>query len=103
MVVAVHGELAAHLGGHEGVGDALLVEVVVQVGQVQAYVVADNHYCGACCEGRIHIHHAGVKAVAGIGGHLVAWTQVVVVPVPMTEGHEVAMFQLTAFGLAGGA
>ena len=103
MVVAVHGELASHLRGHEGVGDVLLVEVVVQVGQVQAYVVADDNDGGACCEGRIHVHHAGVKAVAGIGGHLVAWTQVVVVPVPMTEGHEVAVLELAALGLAGGA
>ena len=96
MVVEVHRELTAHLCGHERMGNTFTVEILVQVGQVETDVLANDIDCSATGQGGVHIHHTGIEAVAGVCGHLVAWLQSVVTMVPVAETYQVAMFQLTA-------
>ena len=102
MILAVHGELTAHLCGHEGVRNPFFVKVFIQIREVQADVVADDDDGRARGERRIHVHHAGIEAEGCIGGHLVTRLEAVITPVPMAESHEVPVFQLAALGLAGG-
>ena len=70
MVLDACGELVAHLRGHERMGDAILLEIIVQRDEVEPDFLGDDmHRCSAGKRG-IHIHHAGIEAIAGIGGHL---------------------------------
>ena len=94
MIIEVHRELTAHLCGHERMGDAFTVEVVVQVGQIQTDVLADDIDSSSTSQGRVHVHHTGVKTIAGIGGYLALRLQIVVAMVPVAEAYQVAMFQL---------
>ena len=97
MVVHL-GKLASHLCGHEGVGNMVSLEIVVQGYQVEAYFLGDDIHRGTSGQGRIHIHHAGIEAVAGIGSHMVAGLQVVVAAIPVAEHHQVTMLQHATLG-----
>ena len=97
------GKLVAHLCGHERVGDVVLLEVLVQGNQVEADLLGHDVNGGAAGEGGIHVHHAGIKAIAGIGGHPVLGLEVIVALIPVAEGHQVGMRQLAALGNARGA
>ena len=103
FVMEACGELITHLGGHERVGDAIGLEIVVQIRQVQAKIFRNDMHGGTRSKGRVHIHHTGVEAVARIGGNCVFGLQLVIALIPVAEGHEVAVLQLTALGNAGGA
>ena len=102
-VVHIRGKLVAHLRGDERVGDAVGVEVFVEVRQVEADVFTYYIYGGAAGQRGIHIHHAGVEAVAGIGGHMTLGRQPVVALIPVAEADEVAVLQLAALGHTGRA
>ena len=94
MVLDARGELVAHLRGHERMGDAILLEVIVQRDEVESDFLRDDmHRCSACERG-IHIHHAGIEAIAGIGGHLVLGFQIVETLIPVAESHEVGVSEL---------
>ena len=94
MVLDIGRELVTHLGSDERVGNALRVEIVVEVGQVETDVFPDNMDAGAACQCRVKIHHAGVEAVAGICRHAICRGQTIESLIPMTESHQVAVFQL---------
>ena len=100
MVVKVHRKLTAHLCGHKRMGNAFAIEVVVQVGQVQTDVLANDINGSTMGESGVHIHHTGIEAVAGVCSHLALRFQVVVAMVPMAEAHQIAVFQLTALRCA---
>ena len=103
MVIDIRGKLIAHLCRDERVGDVVGVEIVVKVGQVQADVLADYIDCSATSKGRIHVHHAGIEAIAGVRCHMTLRCQPVVTLIPMTEGDEIAVRQLAALRHAGRA
>ena len=84
-------------------GDAVPLEVVVQGNQVQANLLGDDVHRSATGQRRIHIHHAGIEAVAGIGCHLVLRFETIITLVPMAEADKVAMRQLTPLGDTRGA
>ena len=103
MVIDIRGKLIAHLCRDERVGDVVGVEIVVKVGQVQAYVLAYDIDRSATSKGRIHVHHAGIEAIAGVRCHMTLRGKPVVTLIPMTEGDQVAVRQLAALGHAGRA
>ena len=100
VVIAVHRKLTTHLRGHERMGHPFLVKICIQVWKVQSYVVTHNHYGSTCGKCGIHIHHAGIEAIAGVCCHLVTRFEVVVTLIPMAETYKIAMLQLTALRLA---
>ena len=105
MVVDIRGKLIAYLCRDERVGDVVGVEIVVKVGQVQADVLADDIDRSTTSKGGIHVHHAGVEAIAGVRCHMTLRSKPVIALVPMTEGDEVAVRQLASLrhtGRAGG-
>jgi len=98
MVLDIGGELVAHLRGDERMGDALAVEVFVQVRQIQADVVPYDVDTRSAGQGGVKVHHADIKTVAGVGGHLVARSQLIVFLIALAESHYVAVLNLAAFG-----
>ncbi len=102
MIIHIGGKLEAHLGGHEGMRYIVFVEIFIQIGKVETDVVAHNVDAGAASQSGIHIHHAGVEAIAGVGCHTVVGSETVIALIPMTEGHQVAVLQLTALRRACG-
>ena len=55
-------------------------------------------YRGTAGQCRIHVHHACIKAITCIGGHLVSWFKPIVTLVPVAESHQVAVSQLASLG-----
>ena len=102
LVVEVDGKLTAHLRGHERMGDAFTVEVVVEVGQVETDVLANDIDGSTTGQSGVHVHHTSVETVAGIGCHLAFRLQVVVAMVPVAEADQIAMFQLATLRCACG-
>ena len=100
VVLDVGGKLVAHLRRHKRVGDIVLLEVVVQGHQIEAQLLWHDVYTGATGQGGVHIHHTGIKAITGIGGHAVLRLQTVETLVPMAEADEVAVSELAALGYA---
>ena len=98
VVLDTSGKLVTHLCCHERVGDAVLLEVVVQGDEIQTQFLGHDIDRSAASQRGVHVHHVGVKTVAGIGCHLAVPIEVVHVVVPVAEGHEVAVCQLTTFG-----
>ena len=98
MVLDACSKLVSHLGSHERVGDVILLEVVVQGNQIETDLLRDDMHRSTASECRIHIHHTGIKTIAGIGSHLMLRLQVIEALIPVAEGHEVAMHQLTPLG-----
>ena len=96
-------ELIADLGRHERMGDAFGIEVTTEFRQVQTQVF--RHDIDGCSagEGRIEVHHAGIKAEGRVCRYFMALMQVVVALIPMTERHEVAVLELDTFGHTGRA
>ena len=96
-------KLAAHLRCHESVCDVVGLKVIVQRNQVEADFLGDDVHGGASRQGGIHVHHASVETVGGVGRHVVAGLQVVVAAVPVTERHEVTVGKHAALRDAGRA
>ena len=84
-------------------GDIVLLKVVVQGHQIKAQFLGDDVDTGTAGQGGVHIHHTGIKAVAGIGGHAALRFQTVEALVPMAEADKVAVRELAALGYASGA
>ena len=103
VVVAVLRKLIPHLSRHERMGDAFSFEVMVQIRQVQTYILADDINGCSAGECRIHIHHVGIEAIGRVRRHFVPGMEIIIAMVPMTERYKVAVLQLAAFGHAGGA
>ena len=83
--------------------DIVLLEILVQGNQVEANLLGDDVHCRTTSESGIHIHHASVEAVAGIGGNTALGIEVIVAMVPVAEGHQVAVSELAPLGHARGA
>ena len=98
MVLDTRGKLIAHLRRHERVGNMFTLEIVVQGDEVQTDLFRNDMNGSAAGQGGIHVHHASIKAIRSVGSHPMFRFQVVVTLVPMTEAHEVAVFQLAALG-----
>ena len=96
VVLDSGGKLIGHLCGHEGVGDAFTLKIVVEGYQVEAHLFGDDIHRGTTGQGRIHVHHTGIEAIRGIRCHLVGRLQVIVAVIVMDEGHHIAVNQLTA-------
>ena len=103
VVREVTGIHHAHLGGHKAVGDTVFYQEAVQGPQVVPYLFGDDADTGAAGEGGVLVHHIGVEAVAGKGGHLVSGLELIIIPVPGAEIDQVALLQHTALGRARGA
>ena len=73
MVLDTRGKLIAHLRRHERVGDMFTLEIVVQGDEVQTNLFRNDMNGSAAGQGGIHVHHAGIKAITGIGRHIVLW------------------------------
>ena len=93
----VTGEHHAHLRGHEAVGDAVVGDEGAQFGHVVPRLFRNDVDVGAAGQGGVEVHHTGVKAETGVGSHAAVRGQVIVVPVPGAEIHQVAVLQHTAF------
>ena len=99
----VQGEHHAHLCGHEAVRDAVVGDEAVQFRHVVPGILRNDVHGGARRQGGIHVHHAGVETVAGVGRHPAFRGEAVIVPVPGAEVHQVAVLQHAALRDAGGA
>ena len=66
MILYRGSKLIAHLCGHEGVCDVILLKVVVQFNEVEPNLFWDDVYRSSAGQCRIHIHHTGIKAIAGV-------------------------------------
>ena len=83
-------------------GDGILFEVVVQGDKVETQFFGndiDGSTAGQC---GVHVHHAGIETITGIGCHMVLRLQVIELMVPVAERHKVAMGELASFGNASG-
>ena len=58
--------LSSHLGGHEDVCYTLFHEIVVQLLQIKAYIVAYHIHRTPCAQATPHIVHERIKAVTGV-------------------------------------
>ena len=96
MVVHISSKLITHLRGDERVSNVVGIIVVVEVRQVQTDVFTYYIYRSTTGECWVHIHHAGIKAIAGVSSHMTVGRQLIIALIPVTEAHEVAMLQLTA-------
>ena len=81
-------------------GDLVLLKIVIEGNQVKAQLFRDDMHRRATSQGWIHIHHAGIKSIAGVCRHLAVWLQVIEGLIPMTEADKVAVHQLAALGHA---
>ena len=101
---AVEGrELSAHLCRHEAVRDTVFLKQGLDRRQVEPDLLRNDHDRRAGGEGRIQIHHAGVKSIAGISCHTRLWRQGIEIPEPAAEVTEVPMFQNHPFRRSGRA
>ena len=101
---AVHQcELAAHLGGHGGVGNALGIEILLQLYQVQADAFIHDVYGTAADQFRIGVVHVCIKAVAGIFRTDCGFVNFVMTYSPVAQSGNIAVFQHNALGHTGGA
>ena len=83
-------------------GYLVLLEVVVEGYEVETQFLGDDIYRGTTGQRRIHVHHAGIEAVAGVGCHIVFGFQTVIALIPMAECHQIAVLQLAPLRYACG-
>ena len=100
VVLDVRGKLIAHLCRHKGMGDVLALQIFVERYQVQSQFLRNDKYGGTTRQWRIDTFLVYIETVAGIFSHIMLRLQVVILPVPVTVAHQIAMRQLTAFGYA---
>ena len=77
--------------------DVFTFEVVVECHEVEAQFFGYDVQGGTTSQCWIHVHHAGIETIAGVGCHIVLWFQVIVTLIPMAESDYVAMCELTSF------
>ena len=82
----------------DDITDIVFFEIVVESYQVETYFLGNDVQCRATCESWVHIHHASIKTVAGIGCNATLGLEVIVAMVPVTKRHKVGMCELAAFG-----
>ena len=99
----VDGELGGHLRGHEGVGDAVLLIVVVEGHQVEPDVFRDDMERGAGAERIPQVAHEGVEAETGVGRGTGFRPETGAFRGVAGEGGDVSVREHTALGGASGA
>ena len=67
------------------------------------YVFGNDADAGSAGKGGVLVHHVGIEAVAGKGGHLVSGLKLIIIAVPGAEIDQVALLQHTALGRSRGA
>ena len=102
LAFEVGGKLEGHLRGHEGVGDAVLLEIVIQGHQVKTDFLRDDIELGTDGERAIDLLYRGVEAVAGVCGDFALRGDVVTSLMHVAESHHVAVLHLAPFGHARG-
>ena len=100
MVLDVCGKLISHLCRHERMGDLFALEIIVQGHEVETQLFRNDIDGSTAGQGRIHVHHASIKAIAGICCNFMSWFQSIIALVPMAEANKILVSQLTAFGNA---
>ena len=100
MIIYAGRKLITYLRRHETVGDAVTLKILIEGNEVKAEFLRYDMHTGTRGKRWVEVHHAGIKAVAGIGGDSMFWTQVVITTIPIAEGYQIGMYQLTAFGYA---
>ena len=80
----------------------VLLEIIVQGHQVEPQFLWDDVDGCAASKGGIHVHHAGIETITGIGGHPVVGLKVIVALIPVAEGHEIGVGELASLGHTGG-
>ncbi len=95
-------ELAAQLGGHEGQGHPLLLEVAINRFNVQAHFFRNDVNHGACGQGRVEVHEAGIETETGVGGDAICFLYPVVSSIPGAEVGHIVVMDTDPFGFSGG-
>ena len=98
LTFKVGSELIGHLRGHEGVGDAVFLEVVVQCHQVEAHFFGDDVQLGTNGERAKQLLNGSIKAKTGVCGYTTLLRNVVAILMHVTESHHVTLLYLTTFG-----
>ena len=99
----VDGELGGHLGGHEAAGDAVLLKILVQGGQVEPDAIRDNVEGGTADDSAVQVRHKGVEAKAGVGCHAGGMVHAHELAVVAAKGVNVFVAEHAALGRTGGA
>ena len=100
MVLNASGKLIGHLCRHERMRDVLALKILVQRHEVETQLLRNDVKRSATGQCGVHVHHAGIEAVAGVCCHLMLCLQVIIAMVPMDESYHVAMNQLATLGHA---
>ena len=82
-----------HLRCQEGMRHMVLFKTGIQFGQVQPHILGDDAHGSTCRKGRIEIHHARVKPKACIRGNSRIFGKLEIIPVPLTEVHQIPVRQ----------
>ena len=98
MILDARSILIGYLCCHKGVGNLILLEIVVQGDEVQTQFLRNDIDRGTAGQRWIHIHHVSIESVAGVCCHMVSFLEVVVALIPVAETYQVSVLQLTTFG-----
>ena len=98
MILDISGKLISHLSRHKRVGDMLALKIIVQCHEIEPQLLWNDVNRSSTGQCGVHIHHAGIETIAGVGSHLVAWLQVIITLIPMAEADKITVHQLAALG-----
>ena len=98
MVVDVIHKLASHLCSHKGVGNAILLEIVVKTQQVETHLFRNDIDGGTHYQRSPYLLQTSIETIAGIRTNSAVRLDVLCVVVHVTERHHVSMFQLATLG-----
>src|SRR5574344_954536 len=97
MVFHRSGKSSSYLSSHEDISYSVLFEIFVDGNEIQTDIFFDNVHLRATRQGGIHIHHACVKSIAGIGGNTTFACQFIEFLIPSAKVHYVVMLNHTTF------
>ena len=69
MVIDVIHKLASHLGSHKGMGNAILLEILVKTQQVETQLFRNDIDGGTRYQRSPQLLQTGIEAIAGIRTH----------------------------------
>ena len=72
------------------------LKIVVKRNEVKTNLFGNDVNRSTAGQGGIHVHHAGIETIAGVGSYIVFRFQTIIPLIPMAETNQVAMRQLTA-------
>ena len=99
----VDGKLGSHLGGHEAVRDAVILEELVQGRKIQAYFFRNDVQRCTRHQRSIQVSYKGIEAETGVGRHTGIPRDAGVGGVVLGKERHVAVRNHAALGRAGGA